>query len=383
MKAANRYCTVLLIVFISLFFISCASLNQGRKSAEPGKDDSAASDGGDMIKIPRGWFTMGSNISGVNERPEHRVYVGAFRIDKYEVTAKDFSEFLNAKGNAEEIYFSHDNYSTIMGVATANGKTVETRLNPERYVPRSGFENYPANNVSWFGADAYCRWKGKRLPTEAEWEKAARGDDRRTYPWGNDMPTDKRARYNQKWEQKGLGAMVPVDALPEGASYYGVLNMAGNTWEWIGDWYRQNYCAGCEAENASDDCDLCDVFGGAICFEAQSWFYTWYRHNYYDPCRSYLEEETSPAFTPLADNSICSEIKLLDVKEAPAVVQAGGEEGPQISKHNPRGPASGRFKVLRGGSWYDSAGDLTIRSTYRYWFDPIDRFLNVGFRCVK
>jgi len=169
----------------------------------------------DMIVILRGFFIMGLDEGDLNERPEHEVFVDEFKIDKYEVSAKEFAEFLNEKGNPDDEYFSIDTYSTIIGVSIIEGQVVETKENPEMYVPREGFANFPANNVSWYGAEAYCRWKGKRLPSEAEWEKAARGNEKRLYPWGNSLPDNKKARYNQRWEEKGLNVMVPVDFLDE------------------------------------------------------------------------------------------------------------------------------------------------------------------------
>jgi formylglycine-generating enzyme required for sulfatase activity len=310
-------------LLFSLFLISCAaSLKNGRQETK--KD-------GDMVTIPRGWFFMGSNIAELNERPEHDVFLETFMIDKYGVSAKDFATFLNEKGNPDDAFFSSDKYSTIMVIPDADDKTAVTEGEGVRYMPRSGYENYPANNVSWFGADAYCRWKGKHLPTEAEWEKAARGDDKRIYPWGNSMPDDLKARYGQKWEEKGLAVMVPVDALPEGVSYYGVFNMAGNVWEWVSDWYRQNYC------------DFC---------------------------------------SPTSESDLAIVATLIDNNEKPLVADNGSNRQiPPMT--SPQGPSIGSYKVLRGGSWFDSYGESEIRSGYRYWFDPVDRYFNIGFRCAR
>ena len=319
--------SAILIGLISILFISCATGNLSKNSS------SIVESSADMVTIPRGSFNMGLNDGNLNERPEHEVYLDTFMIDKYEVSAKEFAEFLNDKGNPEENYFSHDKYSTIIGVTYVSGKAIETNQNPEKYIPRKGFENYPANNVSWLGAYAYCQWKGKRLPTEAEWEKAARGDDSRIYPWGNRTPDVTKARYNQKWEEKNLNVMVPVDALNEGASYYGVLNMSGNVWEWVNDWYRQNYCDFCDPDIEYDNTDVAS--------------------------------------------------RLTDLKGKPVISGKSGKNLQVPPKNNPGGPSLGSFKVLRGGSWYDSYGELIIRTTYRYWFYPEDRYLNTGFRCAK
>lgn len=320
-----RYCKSIhwlcLLIPLLLALSSCATTSQ-ENSSPP-----------DMVKIPKGTFVMGFNDGEFNERPEHEVYLNTYYVDKYEVSAQKFSEFLNSQGNPEDKYFSHDQYSTIIGVSYTDGNAVENKKNPEKYIPRKGFEKYPANNVSWFGADAYCRWTGKRLPTEAEWEKAARSDDKRLYPWGNTAPDASRARINQKWEKNGFYVMLPVDLLQEGSSPYGVQNMAGNVWEWISDWYRQNYCDYCTPDS-----------------------------RYHD---------------------LVSRLK--GEKQASAVNERGdeNEELPSVPDDNPQGPTDGFFKILRGGSWYDSYGDLIARATYRYWFHPEERYLHVGFRCVK
>jgi formylglycine-generating enzyme required for sulfatase activity len=226
---------------------------------------------------------------------------------------------------------SDDRYSTVIGISIVDGKEVDATEKPEKYVPRKGFEDYPANDVSWYGADAYCRWKGRHLPSEAEWEKAARCNDGRIYPWGDSMPDGDKARYNQKWEVRGMHVMVPVDSLPEGASCYGALNMSGNVWEWVNDWYRQNYCN--------------------FCYET-------------------------------VEDNINLAARLLEVPRS-TIAYAKEKDAETPPRVNPEGPLLGVFKVMRGGSWYDSYGDLVIRTPYRYWFDPADRYLNFGFRCAK
>jgi formylglycine-generating enzyme required for sulfatase activity len=180
-----------------------------------------------MALIPSGLFTMGSNLHGLDETPEHQVFLDAFLIDIFEVTAKDYAEFLNTIKNPKSYYLNNK-----FGTLFYNGQ----------YLTQPGLGSYPINNVNWKGADAYCRFIGKRLPTEAEWEKAARGTDKRIFPWGNSTPTPERARYFQTWtEELGHRVMVPVSALPEGKSPFGLHNMAGNVKEWVDDWYDREY----------------------------------------------------------------------------------------------------------------------------------------------
>jgi len=195
-----------------------------------------------MALIPEGWFNMGYDEGEFNESPEHEIFVREFRLDMYEVSAKELAQFLVENGNPDGRYFTCDRYSTVMCVVRGTEYTGAPGGEEVFYVPRSGYENYPANNVSWYGADGFCRWKGKRLPSEAEWEKAARGDDGRLYPWGPGLPDRKTSRFGTEVEKEGLAVLSPVDSLPDGRSYYGLYNMAGNVLEWTNDWYRQNYC---------------------------------------------------------------------------------------------------------------------------------------------
>ncbi|MCA9920921.1 MAG: SUMF1/EgtB/PvdO family nonheme iron enzyme, partial [Anaerolineales bacterium] len=106
-----------------------------------------------------------------------------------------------------------------------------------QYIPTTGFSNYPANHISWYGAQTYCQSVGARLPTEAEWEYAARGVDGRIYPWGNSAPDETKAVF----QSDSFDNMKPVDALPDGVSPFGLYNMAGSLWEWTADWYNEFY----------------------------------------------------------------------------------------------------------------------------------------------
>jgi ribose/xylose/arabinose/galactoside ABC-type transport system permease subunit/formylglycine-generating enzyme required for sulfatase activity len=166
-----------------------------------------------MIEIPAGPFTMGSDTGAEDEAPAHEVDLPAFEIDKFEVANADFAQFVEATG-----------YQTD---AEKEGRSKDWRNAAQ------GKDNHPAVFVSWNDAVAYCEWLGKRLPTEAEWEKAARGTDGRMYPWGNGWDPSKA---NVK--DTGLRGTAAVGSFGAGASPYGVEDMAGNVWEWTADWYE-------------------------------------------------------------------------------------------------------------------------------------------------
>ena len=189
----------------------------------------------EMVRVPAGPFFMGFDTSDESEKwgdrdeePVHEVYLSAYWIDLNEVTAKDFSRFLN-KHKKDAQHFLEVGDAVTIEIVRGN------------YQPRLGLDRYPANRVSWYGADAYCKSLGKRLPTEAEWEKAARGGDERTFPWGNEHPRSGRATFRRKFPELGFRVMEPVDALPAGRSPYGLYHMAGNIWEWTNDWYDPDY----------------------------------------------------------------------------------------------------------------------------------------------
>lgn len=178
----------------------------------------------ETVSIPAGPFTMGSDTGPEDERPAHSVTLAAFAIDRFPTTNAHFAEFLNAVGytNARgEHLFDHDDPDA--RIHQTGGK----------WVADKGYENHPAVEVSWVGARDYCAWRAKRLPTEAEWEKAARGTDGRRFPWGHDAPDRSRAQFNA-----GFNHTAPVDRFSAGASPYGVQDMAGNAWEWVSSAYR-------------------------------------------------------------------------------------------------------------------------------------------------
>ncbi|MEE2658238.1 MAG: formylglycine-generating enzyme family protein [Candidatus Latescibacterota bacterium] len=165
-----------------------------------------------MVLIPGGQFTMGGSQeeSPESERPPHPVDLPDFHIDAYPVTNQDYREFVNCTGYKTPIHWQRGTYPT-------------------------GLARHPVVNVSWQDAKAYANWMGARLPTEAEWEKAARGTDERLYPWGSRF-VDDRCNFNNV-----VGSTLPVDEFPLGRSPHGVWDMSGNTYEWCEDYYDEAY----------------------------------------------------------------------------------------------------------------------------------------------
>ena len=235
-------------------------------------------DGSVMILIPAGEFWMGS-LAGEGydgEHPKHKVYLNSYYVDKYEVTNAQYKKFCDARGRVYPEgpgWSSMDNYFV-------------------------NYPKYPAVNVSWNDAVAYATWAGKRLPTEAQWEKAARGPGALKYPWGNAEP-DAGGYYRCNYDPGEAGAdgyefASPVGTYQRGVSPYGVHDMAGNVWEWCSDWHDETYY------------------------------------------------------------------------------------GRSPSK-NPRGPESGEYRVLRGGSW--GGGAFLVRCANRISRMASNRFTRDGFRC--
>jgi formylglycine-generating enzyme required for sulfatase activity len=202
-----------------------------------------------MMLAPAGTFFMGSPEgdynAGPDELPLHEVTLSAFYIDKYEINVAQFAAFLTELGGYERLCGSFDCGLPRTRAGFTSYVIEEEGDGPRRYVALAGFENYPANHVSWYGAAAYCQWAGGRLPTEAEWEYAARGTDGRLYPWGDERPNPFLAVFNSE----NFEDLKPVDALPDGASPFGALAMAGSMWEWVADWYDEDYYGVSPAEN--------------------------------------------------------------------------------------------------------------------------------------
>ena len=202
-----------------------------------------------------------------DEHPRHQIYLDAFYIDKFEVTTSRYAKFFQETNRSKPDYW------------------------PVNVLGQHG--NKPVVGVDWNDATAYCSWAGKRLPTEAEWEKSARGTDQRLYPWGSQPPNEQRANYDHCCDFKDYGAVTDVGSYEAGKSPYGTYDMAGNVWEWVTDWYGENYYS------------------------------------------------KSP-------------------------------------ERNPKGPSSGEYRVIRGGSWDNGPGN--VRSALRVRLTPTLRLDSLGFR---
>jgi formylglycine-generating enzyme required for sulfatase activity len=264
----------------------------------PTNTPSPSAPSSDMVHVPAGEFIMGSSDAEVDsalalcnevrsdclriwledERPQHAVYLDAFYIDRTEVTNAQYRKGAEA------------------GVCNVPSNTA--------YYDKADYAQHPVVSVSWNDADAYCRWAGKRLPTEAEWEKAARGTDGLIYPWGNTFDgtklnfADKNTSFDwsdSNWDD-GYADTAPVGSYPDGASPYGALDMAGNVAEWVADRHDSSYYA------------------------------------------------ASP-------------------------------------ESNPKGPASGSARVIRGGSWHINGA--LVRAAVRSWHRPDLSLSHVGFRCAR
>ncbi len=329
-----------------------------------GARESSASEArrGDMVIVPAGEFLMGDNDGNADEAPAHRVYLDAYYIDRHEVTNAAFAEFVRASRSFDAIegtWFRYSaegcrdiiaHYKDRHGVAIEkldrhDAESDEERQTRQRDVPRwqaalsalrampgsvsdAGVQELikmqaamPVRGVTWRDAAAYARWAGKRLPSEAEWEKAARGPDGRAYPWGSTWDP-KRCRASLDSE----AGPVAVDSHADGAGPYGSLQMAGNVWEWVADWYGENYYAAAQG-----------------------------RMN----------------------------------PKGPDGLPDGRLPGPSTDTNLLRSARQGREsdtrKVIRGGAWSspEPQARFNTRCTRRLWSNPSYSHPDVGFRCAR
>lgn len=298
---------VIFLLGLILLEVACGSSptkdsNQDQELKNPSLEN--------MVLIPAGEFVRGSpeGEGTFDEYPQHNVYLDAFYIDKYEVTNAQFKEFVDATGyvtdaerrGAGEVYNPREHWAYSKCVwGGVNWHQPYAWTENIRYP--DAWENqiadkmdHPVVQVSWNDAQVYAKWLDKRLPTEAEWEKAARGTKGNKLPWGNMFETDiggVTIHANIASE-----CTVLVDSFPTGASPYGVFNMAGNVQEWVFDWYASDYYA------------------------------------------------------------------------------------KSLTK-NPKGPHDGKFRVLRGGSWWNAKG-YQVSTISREYQTPNYTSNLIGFRCV-
>lgn len=191
---------------------------ESRKAEEKVKQAKLGGPFESMVFIPAGEFYMGSSEGAHDAKPMRKIHLDGFSIDKYEVTFAQFYAFMRSTGHRKP---------RLAGYLSA-GTTEDIPLFIRPLNPVVG--------VSWDDAVAYCQWKGKRLPTEAEWEKAARGTDRRKWPWGD----EERAEYANVLGDDGVRYLAPVDQFTRDVSPYGVYDLAGNAMEWVADWFNED-----------------------------------------------------------------------------------------------------------------------------------------------
>jgi formylglycine-generating enzyme required for sulfatase activity len=267
------------------------------RPSEPGQPELAPTvvgkDGVEMVLVPAGEFIMGSTPEDIvnllrrhpkanaairqDEMPQHRVFLEAFYIDRYEVTNARFQQFVQVTGYRTQAEREGG------GKIRTGEKTWVQVPDATWRAPRgkgssiARLEAHPVVQVSWHDAKAYCTWAGKRLPTEAEWEKAARGTDGRLYPWGNELDGT-RANFCDRncpfaWKDAavddGYRATAPVGSYEAGKSPYGVYDMAGNVWEWVADWYEAQYYGRSPARHPPGP-----TTGTQVVLRGGSWLYT-------------------------------------------------------------------------------------------------------------
>jgi len=228
-------------------------------------------DGAPMVLVPAGPFRMGTNDGEPDEGLEHEVTLSPYYIDIYPVTNARFVQFLN------EVKSDHDDSGHLfIEIARDDPRNMlaESKQSPiqivaGRYAVTEGFEDHPVAHVSWFGAEAYCLWAGKRLPTEAEWEKAARGTDDRPYPWGSEEPAaGGKSRCNAAGH---ANATTPVANFPDGASPLGCYDMAGNVMQWCADWFQSGYYARSPKKDPTGPTAGTDRVCRGGCFHYDAW----------------------------------------------------------------------------------------------------------------
>ena len=213
----------------------------------------------DMVFVPGGVFHMGSDQGPPNESPVHRVYLDSYYIDRYPVTNAEYALFLNEMGNRKE-----DGKKWLDVDGPLSWWLCMIKKSKRGFVAKSGYENHPVVKVSWYGARAYARWRGKRLPTEAEWEKAARGGvEGQKCVFGNDLDASKA-------NVAGLHRTLPVGTYPPNG--LGLHDMVASVWQWCNDWYDPNYYRNSPFRNPQGPEDGSEkVIRGGSWYHKDSW----------------------------------------------------------------------------------------------------------------
>ena len=235
----NRVSPLLLLVAaLCVGCLGTGSPSVGEPTPALGDTRTRTKDDAVMVYVPAGEFPMGTTDGFKDEQPVHTVSLDGFWIDRTEVTNEQFATFLNEKGNQEE-----------GGAKWLNVGSAECLIEQVggEYRPKEGYAGHPAVCVTWYGAAAYCEWAGGRLPTEAEWEYAARGPEGRKFPWGNEFDCALCNSWGDGCD--GYAHTAPVGSFPGGASWCGALDMLGNVWEWVADWYDADYYASSPSQN--------------------------------------------------------------------------------------------------------------------------------------
>jgi len=245
--------------------------------------------------------------------PQREVFLGAYFIDKYPVTNAQYKKFIESGGYTQKPLWSEAGWQYILESKPLENNGLDAVLRGE--------PDCPVVNVSWYEAEAFAKWAGKRLPTEAEWEKAARGTDGRIYPWGNEFDKTRLNCAEAKIEKA-----TPVTKYPQGQSVYGCFDMAGNVWEWTADWYDSQYY-----HHAANK----------------------------DPQGPNMAEE-NPYFGRPEEVGI----SIYELKPSPTSKALSG------------------CKVLRGGSW-NGSGVVHIRCANRDYDEPTYKNDTIGFRCAR
>lgn len=238
---------------------------------------------GDMVLVPAGTYRLGHSAGPADQRPEHTVALAAFRIDRTEVTNAAFAEYLNAlsldlsgsfaageiaarhvRGNALDLLREGGEGLGTYPIIALDDDEARIGVRDGRFAAMRGFESHPTAETTWAGARAYCAWRGGRLPTEAEWEAAARGTYGRLYPWGDGPPSDSLVFVSGR-----TGVTAQVGSRPDGASPFGALDMAGSLAEWTSSLKRPYPYDAADGREAPDAAGERVTRGGDYVFDTE------------------------------------------------------------------------------------------------------------------